>query len=150
MPTPNGILNPNAAPIATNALAAWLAPIRRSGSARRLDDPLPFTIITKIGGTEDPGCECAEPLMSLHTLSNKDLGYANAENEAEDTHRAMTQLARWVSPITLPDGTQVALDYVLIKQLPVPVEYDEVGVLRWVSRYSLGICYTYIGSVSTS
>lgn len=150
MSGPNGVLNTSAAPNPTNLLAAWLAPIRRSGAARRLDDPLPFTIITKIGGTDDPGCECAEPLMSLHTLSDKDLGYGNAEDEADTTHRAMTELARWVPPILLPDGTQAALDYVLVKQVQVPADYDEVGVLRWIGRYSLGICYTYIGSVSTS
>lgn len=146
----NGVLNTHAALSPTKLLAAWLAPVRRSGAAMRIGDSYPFTLITKIGGTECPGLETAEPLMSLHTLSDKTLGYENSEEEADTTHRAMTDLARWATPILMPDGTTAIVDSTEVVQSQVPVDYDEVGVLRWVGRYKLCLSYIYIGSVSSS
>lgn len=146
----NGALNLDAALSPTKLLAAWLAPIRRSGAAMRIGDTYPFTLITKIGGTECPGLETAEPLMSLHTLCDKTLGYENAEDEADTTHRAMTDLARWATPILMADGTTAVVDCTEVVQSQVPVDYDDVGVLRWVGRYKLYLSYTYIGAVSTS
>lgn len=146
----NGVLNVNAALSPNKILAAWLAPIRRSGAAMRIGDTTPFTIITKLSGTDCPGLEIAEPLMSLHTLSDKNLGYENAEAEADTTHRAMTDQERWATPITMPDGTIAVIDYTRCVQSQIPVDYDEVGILRWVGRYALGLSYINIGSVSSS
>jgi hypothetical protein len=146
----NGVLNTHAALSVVKLLAAWLAPVRRSGAAMRIGDTYPFTIITKIGGVDCPEIETANPLVSLHTLCDKNLGYENAEDEADTTHRAMTDLARWATPILMPDGTTAVVDYTLVRQSQIPVEYDDVGVLRFVGRYELGLSYIYIGSVSTS
>jgi hypothetical protein len=147
---PNGVLNVDAALSPTKLLAAWLAPIGRSGAAMRIGDPLPFRLITKIGGTDCPRVEMAEHLMSLHTLSDKTLGYEAAEENADTTHRAMTDLARWATPITMPDGTVAVVDYTDVVQVQVPIDYDEVAILRWVGRYKLCVSYIYIGSVSSS
>jgi hypothetical protein len=144
------VLNVDAALSPTKILAAWLAPIRRSGAAMRIGDSFPFTIITKIGGTDCPRLEIADPLMSLHTLSDKNLGYENAEEEADTTHRAMTDLERWGTPITMPDGSTAVIDCTRCVQSQVPVDYDEVGILRWVGRYELCVSYINIGSVSSS
>lgn len=146
----NGVLNVDAALSPTKLLAAWLAPIRRSGAAMRTGDTLPFTIITKIGGTDSPRMEIAEHVMSLHTLSDKNLGYENAEMEADTTHRAMTDLVRWATPITMPDGSTAVVDSTRVIQSQVPVDYDEVSILRWVGRYELCVSYINIGSVSSS
>ena len=150
MTSPNGVLNVDAALSPGKLLAAWLAPIGRAGAAFRIGDAFPFRLITKIGGTDYPRVELAEHLMSIHTLSDKLLGYEVAEENADTTHRAMTTLVRWATPISMPDGTTAVVDYTEVVQVQVPVEYDEVGILRWVGRYKLCVSYTFIGSVSSS
>lgn len=149
----NGVLYPYSAEMTGKLLSAWLSPIRRSGTARRIDnppDPLPFTLITKIGGTECPQQHTAEPLMSLHTLCDKNLGYEAAEAEADTTHRAMLELARSCDPILMPDGSTAVVDYTEVVQSQTPVIYDDVSILQWIGRYKLGLSYIYVGSVSSS
>ncbi len=146
----NGTLYTFAALSPTKMLAAWLAPVCRAGSAMRVGDSYPFILITKIGGTDDPLTNTAEPVMSLHTLCEKVLGYEAAEMAADTTHRAMTELVKNADPIMMPDGSLAICDYVKVVQAQIPVDYDEVAILRWVGRYALGLSYIPIGSVSSS
>lgn len=146
----NGALNTHAALSVVKLLAAWLAPIGRSGQAMRIGDTYPFRLITPIGGGDCPETETAEPLVSLHTLCDKKLGYEAALDESDTTHRAMTNLARWATPILMPDGSTAVVDWTKVRELQKPVEYDDVGVLQYIGTYQLGLSYIYMGSVSTS
>ena len=144
MTNSNGLLLDRHAHNAEKLVAAWLAPIRRSGAAYMIGDPLPFTLITKIGGAEAIVSETADPLVSVHTLCDRTLGYEAAAAETDTTHRAMVYLCRWLPPVTLPDGRIAAVDYGEVFQSPIWIPFEDVSILRTVGRYKLGQCYTAV------
>ena len=114
-----------AADDAEQVVIAWLKPLRRSGTARQTGDPLPFTLVTHITGTEDGDIGTAEAVMSVHTLCARSQGWSAAKDEAKLTHRRMLELARYRDTITLNDGTLTEVDYVSIFQSPIWVPYED-------------------------
>jgi len=126
---------------AEELIIAWMAPLRRSGSARETGDPLPFTIVTQVTGPELPDLGLADPVVSVHTLCDKALGWGAAKNEAKRTHRRMLQLARYGDPITLNGGRQASVDYVTVFESPIWVLYEDTQILRKVGRYTIGLSY---------
>ncbi|CNH16225.1 Uncharacterised protein [Mycobacterium tuberculosis] len=131
---------------AEEVLIAWFTPLRRSGSAREPGDPLPFTLITHTAGTEDIDLGLADPVVSVHTLCDKALGYANAKNESSITHRRMIRLAHHLDPIPLTDGSIASVEYVKVFQEPIWVPYENTAILRKVGRYTIGLSYERIAS----
>ena len=134
------------APDAEEVLIAWLMPLRpgATASARENTDPLPFTLITHITGSEVVDAGTADPVLSVHTLCDKTLGYDNAKNEAQRTHRRILQLAHYLdenSALTLNNGQPVGVDYIKITEAPVWVPYQDTRILRKVGRYMVGFSY---------
>jgi hypothetical protein len=146
MTTPAPELFPSQAEDTEELLAAWMAPLRRSGAARQTGDPLPFTLITCITGTEDPDLETADPVVSVHTLCNRALGWGAAKDEAALTHRRMLELARYRDTITLNGGRLAEVDYVHVFQHPIWVTYEDTQILRKVGRYTIGLSYVPVPS----
>jgi hypothetical protein len=126
---------------AEELVVAWLAPLRRSGSARQAGDPLPFTLVNMITGTEDECLGLADPVVSVHTLCAKGLGWGAAKDEAQLTHRAMLELARYRDTITLNGGVLAEVDYINVFQSPIWVTYEDTQILRKVGRYTIGLSY---------
>jgi hypothetical protein len=134
------------APDAEEVLIAWLTPLRpgATASARTNTDPLPFTLITHITGSELVDSGTADPVVSVHTFCDKTLGYDNAKTEAQRTHRRILQLARNLdenSTLVLNNGQQVGVDYVKVTEAPVWVPYQDTRILRKVGRYAVGLSY---------
>jgi hypothetical protein len=124
-------------------IVAWLSPLRRTGSARLEGDPLPFTLVNGLPGTEDPNVGLAAPVVQVETLCARTLGWAAAKNESNLTHRRMTLLARSCDcgGIILSDGLQAAIDYVTVDNSPSWLDYEDVMILRKVARYTIGLSY---------
>jgi len=126
---------------AEECVIAWLNPLRRSAQTRRSGDPLPFTLITHITGTEDLDCGYADDVVSVHTLCDKSLGEDNAKNEADATHRRMLLLGRYLPDVVLTDGRVATIDYCDVFQRPRWEPYGDDQILRKVGRYRLGLSY---------
>lgn len=121
----------------------WLLPLRAAGIVRKEGDPLPFTLITHVAGSEDPTIGWAAPIVQISTLCDIKLGYAVAAAESAKTHDRMLLLARYcdAGDITLDDGTKVALDYVEVTESPRWVTFEDAMILRKVGRYKIGQSY---------
>jgi hypothetical protein len=128
----------SSAPDIEMLVAAWLAPLRRSGVAFRTGDPLPFTLVTRIGGDENFWTRLDEPIVSVHTLCDLSKGYAQAGIESQATHDRMLELGWALGPVLMPDGSQVCVDYLKPFQYPRWLDYEDVRVLRKVGRYKIG------------
>jgi hypothetical protein len=133
------------APDVEMLIAAWLAPIRRSGVAYRTGDTRPFALISRIGGDENFWIRTDDPIVSIHTLCDLSKGYDAAAVEAQITHDRMLELAWTLGPVVLPDGSHVCVDYVKVIQAPVWRDYEDVTILRKVGRYKIGLPYLWNG-----
>jgi hypothetical protein len=122
-------------------LVAWLAPLRRSAVARISGDPLPFCLITQIGGHEDPACGTADLLLQVDTLCDRTLGYGNAANESRLSRRRMSELQVHNDTFTMADGTAVGVDYVTVAEAPRMMLYEDETILRYMGRYEIGLSY---------
>jgi hypothetical protein len=124
-------------------LVAWLTPLRRSGSFRDPDtDPLPFTLITGITGTENISEGFADPVVSVHTFCDKAAGEVAARDECTKTHRRMLRLATFSDTITL-NGRIRGVDYVDVVEAPIWVYFSD-QVLRKVGRYRIGLPHEWL------
>lgn len=133
---------------AEEVVIAWLTPLRRSAQTRRSGDPLPFTLVTCVAGTECEEEFYADDVVSVHTLCDKALGEDNAKDEADATHQRMLLLARYLPDVLLTDGRIATLDYVKVFQRPRWEPYGDDQILRKVGRYTLGL--SYVTAVSGS
>jgi len=120
------------------ALVAHLSPLRRCGFERQAGDPLPFTLITHVTGTESAGEGYADPVVSVHTLCDKTLGAPAARDEATETHRRM--LALLIDPTIVLANRTIAVQYVEVVEQP-RWEFFSDNILRKVGRYRLGLPY---------
>jgi len=122
-------------------VVAWLTALRRSAAFRRPGDPLPFTLVHHVTGTESIDESTADAVVSVHTLCDKAAGESAAADECQLTHRRMLLLARELDPITLPDGRMVSVDYVTVEEPPIWEPYSDT-ILRKVARYRIGATYS--------
>jgi hypothetical protein len=129
-----------AAEDAEEVTVAWLTPLLRSASIRRAGDPLPFAIVTHIGGPESIDESTSDPIVSVHTLCDKSLGEDAALAQCKLTHRRMLHLGRHLDDITLTDGRIVNVDYLNVVESPIWVYYSD-QILRKVGRYQLGLSF---------
>lgn len=132
-----------AAEDAEEVIVAWLAPLRRSAAIRRTGDPLPFTLVTHITGTECVDEGTADPIVSVHTLCDKSLGEDSALAECKLTHRRILRLARHLEDITLTDGRIANIDYLDVVESPIWVYYSD-QILRKVGRYQIGLSFVAV------
>lgn len=133
-------LIPDAPPSAEVALVAWLTPLGRTGTQRAANEALPFRIVKRVAGADDPVIGIDTASVSVHTLAAT---VQAAHDEARLTHRRMAVLAR--SPqteITLFDQSTVCVDYCRTTMSPVEIDYGEPGIVRYVARYDVGVSYT--------
>lgn len=142
MTAPDGVeLLESDAEDAEELIIAWLQPLRPTAVQRETGDPLPFTLVVQVAGTEDADLELADPVVSVHTLVDRALGWDNAKSEARMTRRRMRELARYHDPITMSDGRLANVDYCNVFESERWVEYEDTQILRKVGRYQLGISY---------
>ena len=120
-------------------IVAHLKPLRRCDIERKPGDPLPFTLVNHIAGTESTNEGTADPVISVHTLCDKVTGAPAARDEATRTHRRMLSLL--VDPtIVLSGGRLVAVQYLDVVEQP-RWEYYSDTILRKVGRYRIGLPY---------
>lgn len=139
MTTPPELLD-ECAEDAEELVIAWLTPLGATGSARQADT-LPFRLVRHITGIEDADLGLADPVVSVHTLCSKALGWDAAKVEANKTHRRMLYLARYRDPITMSDAREAAVDYVTVTETPIWVGFENTTILRKVGRYQIGLTY---------
>jgi hypothetical protein len=138
-------LNEDMADDAEEVVIAWMAPLRRSATVRDpLNDPLPFTLITHIGGGEIEEESIAEPILSIHTLCDKQLGWSAAKEQCRLTHRRMLWLARHLENIPLTDGRIAGVDYVETLELPRWEPYGDDQILQKIGRYQIGFTFVAV------
>ena len=123
---------------------AWLSPLRRTANTRRADDPLPFTLVTHLGGPESVQLSNADALISVHTLCDKSLGEDNAADESDMTHRRLLLQARYLEDVDLADGRIATIDYLDVLQEPSRQPYGDDQIIRYVGRYVLGLSYANV------
>lgn len=137
MPTPPSLFAYAPEDIET-ALVAHLSPLRRAGFKREAGDPLPFTLVSHITGTESANEGYADPVVSVHTLCDKTLGAPAARDEATKTHRRMLSLI--TSPQITIGARMIAVQYVEVVEQP-RWEWFSDNILRKVGRYKVGLPY---------
>lgn len=126
---------------AEELIIAWLTPLRRTAAERRPGDPLPFTLVTHVAGSENVDESTAELIVSVHTLCDKALGMSAAAAESKKTHRRLLYLAKHVSDIALYTTRLVDIDYLTVTESP-RWEYYSDTILRKCGRYAVGLTYT--------
>ena len=124
-------------------MVAWLNPLPgfRVAAARVAGDPLPFILVTHITGREDADIGLSDPVVSVHTLCDKSLGYDNAKITADTVHRRMLQLCRHQDAIELPNLLWANVDYCQVEETPIWVPFEDNRILRKVGRYKFGLSY---------
>jgi hypothetical protein len=138
------LLSDEAPDDAEEVVAMWMLPVRPSSAIRLSTDPLPFTLITHITGSECEEESFSEPVVSVHTLCDKLLGISAAKDECRKTHSRMLRLARYVEDITLSSGRIVNVDYVEVVESPIWVEYGDDAILQKVGRYRIGLTFVAV------
>ncbi|GAS92688.1 hypothetical protein [Mycolicibacterium brisbanense] len=128
------------APSGVTFVTAWLSPLAYSASRHNPGDPLPATMVDKIGGTGD--LAFSDPLISVHTLAGAtpDLDADTAAYRlSNQVHARMLYLE--FDPavvITTADGISAGVDYFDVVEEPVKIPYRDTDVIQYVSRYRLG------------
>lgn len=128
-------------------VVAWLTPLGRTSVTRKTGDTLPFRLVTHIAGSEDPDMELASPIVSVHTLCERntdgvpDTGWESARDEAKLTHRRMLELGRYRDTIALSDGREAAIDFLTVTESPRWEPFGDEQILRKVGRYQIGLSY---------
>ena len=122
-------------------LVAWFTPVRRSAVERVTGDPLPFTAIVHVAGSENVDEGTAAPIVSVHTFTDKALGRVNLKTETQTSHSRMLRLATHCDVITLKSGRKVGVDYVDVVESPLYMPYGDDQILRKVGRYEVGLTY---------
>lgn len=120
---------------------AWLSPLNRCAQTRRSGDPLPFILVTHITGKEDADCFHADNVVQVATLCDKRFGEDAAKIEAENTHKRMLLLARYLEDVVLTDGRTATIDSVSVFESLSWQPYGDDQILMKVARYTLGLSY---------
>lgn len=132
-------LLPDIAPSAELVVVSWLAEIGRAGTRRKSGDEIPFRLVTRIAGADDPEVGIDTAVVSVHTFADSP---ENAVAESQKTHRRMSVLTRNpLTVFTLLSGEVVNVDYCKTVMNPIEVEYDDPNVTRYVARYEVGLSY---------
>ena len=135
------------APDVEDFLCAWLAPLLRTATERKTDSALPFCVVARIAGADDPDAGVDEPSVQLDIFDGARNGLLAAQNAAltaRDVHRRMMLLARELTTVTLSDGSLANADHVLTVIKPFRTPYANDQVVRYVARYEVGLSYVAV------
>ncbi|MGV0634494.1 hypothetical protein ABQE69_09035 [Mycolicibacillus trivialis] len=133
-------LAPESAPSVEKTLVAWLSALGRAATERGAGEALPFRIVKRVAGADDPIIGIDTATVSVHTLAATS---SAAHEAAQITHRRMVLLARNPqTAIALLDGGVTNVDYCKTLMSPVEVDYGETDIKRYVARYEIGVSYT--------
>ncbi len=129
------------APDVEDFIQSWMQPVMRSSVERKSDDPLPFCLVARISGADDPDCGTDDPVVQLDFFGK---GPQAAAKAARDGHRRMTLLARRSDDVTLSDGSIANADFVETILKPFRMEYADSKIVRYVARYRVGLSYVAV------
>jgi len=143
------LLNEEMADDVEEIIVNWLIPLRPSASIRLLTDPLPFTLVTHITGSECEEESHSEPIVSVHTLCDKTTGLTAVKNECRLTHQRMLRLARHLDDIPIT-GRIASIEYVDVTESPIWVPYGNDAILQKVGRYRIGLQFVAVTPITTT
>lgn len=129
------------APDAEDFVVCAMAAVMRSATERDTDEVMPFCLVTRITGEDDPDCGCDDPVMQLEFF---DRGAAAASLTKRSGHRRMTRLARSLVDVTMSDGSIANADYVITTLKPVRMPYVDDKIVRYVGRYRIGLSFVAV------
>lgn len=138
------------APDAEEFVIAWLEALTDTGGRvaveREAGAELPFWIVTRVAGPDDPDCFADWPVVDVDLLVDNTSGdqHVAAKDEAKRTHRRMLYLAQHVPDVTMADGSLANCDWVKSLQRPVRMPYSDKNVIRYVARYELGLSFVAV------
>lgn len=125
---------------AQTLVVAHLRPLRRTDIERKPGDPLPFTLVNTVPGTETVQGGIAEAVVSVHTLCDKGLGAAAARDECDKTHRRMLYLL--TDPHITIGARAAAVLYIEVPPGQSPSwQYYSDNILQKVGTYRIGLPY---------
>lgn len=130
-----------AAPDVQRVVVAWLRPLGRAGTQRLSGDPLPFRLVTRVAGADDPFEGFDEAVVSVHTFATRD----TATDETNKTHQRMLWLQR--HPFTnielLGSGVVANVNFCDTVEKPTLQDYGDPNLLRYVGRYRIGLDFVW-------
>ena len=126
-------------------LCCWLAPLIRTATERRPDDPLPFCVVARIAGTDDIDEGRDDPVVQLDIFDTARGGLLAPQAAGvtkRDVHRRMNYLARHLDTnVTMSDGSTANAETVATVLKPFRMKYPDDTIVRYVARYQLGLAY---------
>jgi len=135
------------APDVEDFIACAMAPVMRCATERDSDDELPFCVVTRIAGPDDPDCGTDDPVVQLEFFDKARDGLSKAQAAGETKnrgHRRMTKLARDFVDVTMSDGSTANATYVITTLKPVRMPYQDDQIVRYVGRYQVGLSYVAV------
>lgn len=129
------------APDVEDFTVAWLQPLLRTAVERGIDDPLPFCVVARISGGDDPEHGTDDPVVQLDFYGS---GPAGAKTAANQGHRRMMLLARESGDVTLSDESVANCDFVETILKPFRMAYEHDQIVRYTARYRVGLSYVAI------
>jgi len=137
-----------AAPDVEDFCCAWLAPLLRTATERKTTDTLPFCVVARIAGGDDPHTGRDTAVVQLDIFDGARAGRLAAQNAAltaRDVHRRMTLLSRELTGVTLADGSTANADHLDTVIKPFRLAWtDNDQVVRYVARYEVGLSYVTV------
>mgnify|MGYP003531487768 FL=1 len=125
-------------PDSEDFVVSWLQVQARASTERDTDDELPFAVVTRIAGVDDPDGGSSEDSVQVEWF---DRGASAASFTARRGHRRMMLLAREQTDVTLSDDTVASIDYLKTTMRPTRMPYADEQIIRYVARYRIGLSF---------
>ena len=129
------------APDVEDFVAAWLQPVIRAAVERDSDDVLPFCVVARVAGGDDPDCGFDESVVQLDVFG---AGPLAASAAAMTVHRRMMLLARELTTVIVTGGVSVSPNRVTTQMKPFRSPYEHDQVVRYTARYGVGLAYVAV------
>lgn len=129
------------APDAEDFVVQWLLPLYPAATERTTGDALPFCVVARISGPDDPDEGLDQPVVQVDTFG---VGAAAASLAAKDVHRRMLYLAKHSADVTMSDSSLANADWVETLLKPFRMPYQDDQIVRYVARYQLGLSYVTV------
>lgn len=128
------------APDVDEVFVAMLAPVLRTTIDRDPDDELPFCLVQRIDGPDNPNCGTDDPVVQLDILAH---GIEAAKDAADRVHRRVMYVARMSPDIEIASGP-VNVDFIDTLMKPKRMPYPDDQIVRFVARYAAGLSYVTV------
>ncbi len=129
------------APDDEDFIACWMQPVMACAVQRVVDEELPFCVVTRVSGADDPGCGTDDPVLQLDFYAH---GFAAAKQASKRGHRRMTYLFKYSPTVTMSDGSLVNLDFGETIVKPCRMDYADDRIVRYTARYRVGLSYVAV------